>query len=188
MYRWVSQSPHLLLTPTRRCACKSSRTKDTSTRSPKRSSHYAAGEEACRGSSQPQFMSSPYPQPSIHVRSPSHAQQPSYMLTVSRPSAPSHLSSLVSSSSSSLAPSDSISVVCSSIASSRSQHGQHDLSSALPADLLWTDAHQAYFEDRIMRLTVSAGLPLSWVENPEWLNFCTEFVPQAKSPSHKVLT
>jgi len=39
-----------------------------------------------------------------------------------------------------------------------------------------------------MRLTASAGLPLSWVENPEWLSFCTEFIPSAKSPSWKVLT
>ena len=45
-----------------------------------------------------------------------------------------------------------------------------------------------HFDERIVRLTASAGLPLSWVENPEWLDFCTEFVPQAKSPSRKVLT
>jgi len=44
------------------------------------------------------------------------------------------------------------------------------------------------FEERITRLTTSAGLPLSWVENPEWLNFCADFLPQAKSPSQKVLT
>jgi len=47
---------------------------------------------------------------------------------------------------------------------------------------------QMRFEERMIRLTASAGLPLSWVENPEWLNFCTEFIPQAKSPSRKVLT
>ena len=55
-------------------------------------------------------------------------------------------------------------------------------------DLSWSDARQACFEDRLTRLTASAGFPLSWVENPEWLSFCTEFLPQAKSPSRKVLT
>ena len=39
-----------------------------------------------------------------------------------------------------------------------------------------------------MRLTASAGLPLSWVENLEWLAFCNEFMPLAKTPSRKVLT
>ncbi|KAI9438468.1 hypothetical protein BJY52DRAFT_1207008 [Lactarius psammicola] len=47
---------------------------------------------------------------------------------------------------------------------------------------------QTQFEEQVTHLTASAGLPLSWVENPEWLNFCTNFLPQAKSPSQKVLT
>ena len=55
-------------------------------------------------------------------------------------------------------------------------------------DLPWSDARQACFEDQLTHLTVSAGFLLSWVENPEWLSFCTEFLPQAKSPSRKVLT
>ncbi|KAH9046941.1 hypothetical protein EDB84DRAFT_1557976 [Lactarius hengduanensis] len=34
----------------------------------------------------------------------------------------------------------------------------------------------------------AAGFSLSWVENPEWLDFCNDFVLQAKLPSRKVLT
>jgi hypothetical protein len=56
------------------------------------------------------------------------------------------------------------------------------------AIMAWSDARQLHFEEIMVRLTASAGLPLSWVENPEWVNFCTEFIPQAKSPSRKVLT
>jgi hypothetical protein len=37
-------------------------------------------------------------------------------------------------------------------------------------------------------LTASAGFALSWVENPEWLDFCSEYIPSAKNPSRKVLT
>ena len=47
---------------------------------------------------------------------------------------------------------------------------------------------QAKFEDRIARLTVAAGLPLSWVDNPEWIDFINDFLPCARSPSRKVLT
>jgi len=43
------------------------------------------------------------------------------------------------------------------------------------------------FETAIARLTASAGLPLQWVENPEWLALCKRFIPSAKSPSRKVL-
>ena len=43
------------------------------------------------------------------------------------------------------------------------------------------------FETAIARLTASAGLPLRWVENPEWLALCERFIPSAKSPSRKVL-
>ncbi|KAH9023574.1 hypothetical protein EDB83DRAFT_2208122, partial [Lactarius deliciosus] len=52
----------------------------------------------------------------------------------------------------------------------------------------WSDARQARFEERVTRITAAAGFPLSWVENPEWLDFCNDFVPQAKLPSRKVLT
>jgi len=54
--------------------------------------------------------------------------------------------------------------------------------------LIWTTDHQAAFENRLARLTAYAGLPLSWVDNPEWIEFCDEFLPAAKLPSRKVLT
>jgi hypothetical protein len=44
-----------------------------------------------------------------------------------------------------------------------------------PPDVPWTVVHQLHFEERLMHLTASVGLPLSWVENLEWLLFCTEF-------------
>jgi hypothetical protein len=37
-------------------------------------------------------------------------------------------------------------------------------------------------------MTASAGFPLSWVDNPEWIDFCMEFLPAAKLPSRKTLT
>jgi hypothetical protein len=37
-------------------------------------------------------------------------------------------------------------------------------------------------------MTASAGFPLSWVDSPEWIDFCTEFLPAAKLPSQKMLT
>ncbi|KAH8991738.1 hypothetical protein EDB86DRAFT_2806431 [Lactarius hatsudake] len=58
----------------------------------------------------------------------------------------------------------------------------------VPPELSWSEGCQARFEERIIHLTASAGLPLSWVENPEWLDFCVKFLLQAKSPSRKVLT
>ncbi|KAH9026059.1 hypothetical protein EDB85DRAFT_1869147 [Lactarius pseudohatsudake] len=52
----------------------------------------------------------------------------------------------------------------------------------------WSQGEQAMFETAVTRLTASAGLPLRWVENPEWLALCERFLPNAKSPSRKVLT
>jgi hypothetical protein len=52
----------------------------------------------------------------------------------------------------------------------------------------WSQALQEKFEMRIARLTASAGFPLSWVDNPEWIDFIYEFLPAAKSPSRKALT
>lgn len=52
----------------------------------------------------------------------------------------------------------------------------------------WSKGEQAMFETAIARLTASAGLPLRWVENPEWLALCERFLPSAKIPSRKVLT
>ena len=42
---------------------------------------------------------------------------------------------------------------------------------------------------RIARLTASAGLPLCWIENPEFILFCQEFVhPAAIVPGRKAMT
>jgi hypothetical protein len=49
--------------------------------------------------------------------------------------------------------------------------------------LYWPKEKQNSFENRIARLTASAGFPLSWVDNMEWIDFCTEFLPAAKLPS-----
>ncbi|KAF8956007.1 hypothetical protein BDZ97DRAFT_1618886, partial [Flammula alnicola] len=52
----------------------------------------------------------------------------------------------------------------------------------------WSSARKKNFERRILRLTASAGFPLSWVSNPEWHKFCDEFVPGAPNVTRKVLT
>jgi hypothetical protein len=52
----------------------------------------------------------------------------------------------------------------------------------------WSPTRKKAFEKRIMRLTASAGFPLSWTENLEWRLFCDEFVPGAPPISRKVLT
>ncbi|KAK0501062.1 hypothetical protein EDD18DRAFT_1307507 [Armillaria luteobubalina] len=52
----------------------------------------------------------------------------------------------------------------------------------------WPSSDQAQFEERIVHLTASAGFSLSWVENPEWIAFCEDFLPAAKVPSRKVVT
>ncbi len=52
----------------------------------------------------------------------------------------------------------------------------------------WTPFDQARFEERIVHLTASAGFALSWVENPEWVAFCDDFLPAAKVLSCKVVT
>ncbi|KAI0816846.1 hypothetical protein BC628DRAFT_1279078, partial [Trametes gibbosa] len=39
----------------------------------------------------------------------------------------------------------------------------------------------------LARLTASCGWSMTWVENSEWLEFCTEFIPEATIPSRKVL-
>ena len=53
---------------------------------------------------------------------------------------------------------------------------------------LWSLAQQKSFENYIAHLTASAGLPLSWVDNAEFISFIDEFLPAAKCPSRKVLT
>ena len=52
----------------------------------------------------------------------------------------------------------------------------------------WSAARKKAFEKRILRLTASAGFPLSWTENLEWHFFCDEFVAGAPTISRKVLT
>ena len=53
----------------------------------------------------------------------------------------------------------------------------------------WSPNQQNTFNTRLGRLMASAGLPLSWIENLEFLLFCQEFVhPSANVPSRKVLT
>jgi hypothetical protein len=54
--------------------------------------------------------------------------------------------------------------------------------------IMWSSEAQVIFEAHIARLTASAGLPLSWVDNPEWIDFVHEFLLWATSPSRKVLT
>ena len=52
----------------------------------------------------------------------------------------------------------------------------------------WSPELQKIFENWIARLTATASLLLSWVDNPEWINFIHEFLPWATSPSRKVLS
>ncbi|TFK17852.1 hypothetical protein FA15DRAFT_604314 [Coprinopsis marcescibilis] len=52
----------------------------------------------------------------------------------------------------------------------------------------WTKDDQRDFENKLGELTVSAGLPLSWVDNPQFLEFMDRFIPSAKPPSRKTLT
>jgi len=47
----------------------------------------------------------------------------------------------------------------------------------------WPWEKQQSFEVHIARLTASAGFPLAWVNNTEWINFYTEFLLAAKLPS-----
>lgn len=52
----------------------------------------------------------------------------------------------------------------------------------------WSPRLQETFENWIARLTAAAGLPLSWVDNLEWIDFVHDFLPCATSPSRKVLS
>ena len=54
--------------------------------------------------------------------------------------------------------------------------------------MVWTSEKQRSFENRLGRLTASAGLPFSWVNNPEWLAFLDEFIPAAVSPGRQTLS
>ena len=129
--KWIAGRTEVLINHLRNCNFQPQdvRTKaqihKDSTRSPKRPRYMMAEPEA--SSSQRQSTSSPYPLPMLHVRTPSDSQQSAYTLTVSRP--PSRASyeqesSIVSSSSSSLAPSNSISMHSNALPS-RSQRSRN---------------------------------------------------------------
>jgi hypothetical protein len=63
--------------------------------------------------------------------------------------------------------------------------------SNVPGELMvpvWSAARTRLFEHRILRLTASAGFPLSWVENPEFQAIREEFIPGSPHISRKVLT
>lgn len=193
---WLAAHTEGLVNHLRNCDCQPSEIRQKAqlqkdnTRSPRKS---AAAASLFR---QPPSIS-PYPPsqplaPVIQVQTPFNTYQSAYTLSIPGPSTHSlshgtyeREPSIVSTSTSSLAPSDSISLAPSR--SRRSRVASFNSPAASP-DMAWSDARQMHFEERILRLTASAGLSLSWVENPEWLNLCTEFIPQAKSPSRKVLT
>jgi hypothetical protein len=48
-----------------------------------------------------------------------------------------------------------------------------------PVSAVWTSGHQAHFASRVARLTAACGFPFQWVNNPEWIAFCNEFIPNA---------
>ncbi|KAF8549193.1 hypothetical protein OG21DRAFT_1488736 [Imleria badia] len=56
------------------------------------------------------------------------------------------------------------------------------------SEVVWTSADQADWKTGLARLTASAGLPLRWIENPEWKKLCDRFLPKAKIPSPKLHT
>ena len=61
----------------------------------------------------------------------------------------------------------------------------------VPGELLvpvWSPSRVKAFEHRILRLTASAGFPLSWVENPEFHALQDEFIIGSPHISRKVLT
>ena len=51
----------------------------------------------------------------------------------------------------------------------------------------WSSANQARFSSLVAHITASCGFPFLWVENPEWIAFCNEFVPGAQPISRKSL-
>src|SRR3984957_17443151 len=121
---------------------------------------------------------SPYSRPPVlHVQTPSDSFQSAFTLGVPS-SSQSGLTTYIQSTSSrtssgsstgSVTPSDSASLCSGSSRGRRNKaRGSSRLSRAESASLIpnWTDARQHRFEQRLVRLTASAGLPLSWVENP----------------------
>ena len=52
----------------------------------------------------------------------------------------------------------------------------------------WNTGRQRLFEEKLSRVTAACGFLLSWVDNPEWIAFCDEFIPAARLPSHNTLS
>ena len=98
----------------------------------------------------------------------------------------------------SLAPSDSISTRGSHPSSFHAQSPYHDshplcCSTSLSQlnvhpDLIWGPKRQKAFEEKLAQVTEACGFLLSWVDNPEWIRFCDEFIPAAHVPSCNTLT
>lgn len=92
------------------------------------------------------------------------------------------------SSSESLAPSDSASAISRSASYSKRRSARRNTGSDNLAIQPWNESTRRRFEQFIIRLTASAGFPLSWVENNVWHSFLEEFLPSAPKISRKVLT
>jgi hypothetical protein len=119
------------------------------------------------------FPSPPYPPSSFN---PSNLASTDNVSAISR-----------SSSYSSLAPSDSVSVV----GSYTRQKGKRGSSSRIQGAgqiVPWTQDRRKRWERLLVELTASAGFSLRWVENPVWHTICEEFLPEAPRTSRKVLT
>ena len=52
----------------------------------------------------------------------------------------------------------------------------------------WNTGRQRLFEENHGQVTAACGFLLSWVDNPEWIAFCDEFIPAAHLPSHNTLS
>ena len=160
-HEWIAEHTEVLINHLCNCnfqpqdVCTKAQLHKDSTQSPKRPCYMTAEPKA--SSSQQQSTSSPYPLPMLHIRTPSDSQQSAYTLTVSRPSSCASYErepSIVSSSSSSLAPSDSISMHSNALPS-RSRRSRNYIT-PLPLsvnDLPWSDARQVCFEDWLTCLT-----------------------------------
>ncbi|KAJ3764603.1 hypothetical protein FB446DRAFT_710197, partial [Lentinula raphanica] len=89
--------------------------------------------------------------------------------------------SSMSGGSGSLAPSDSLSRAA-------SRQRQHPDSFRIDQYSTWTADHQRLYEELLIRLTASAGLPLSWVDNLEFDAFISHFLPHAKPVRQGIAT
>ncbi|KAJ8515209.1 hypothetical protein ONZ45_g7358 [Pleurotus djamor] len=72
---------------------------------------------------------------------------------------------------------------------SGSRHVSVDLTQAAPLVTVWTEDLQEQLDVRILRMIASAGIPLSFVENPEFIQFIAQYLPSgARAPSRYRLT